>query len=312
MENIFAQQSNDVMVNVNNNEVMGGMSLEDMYAEVDSKLGKAVALPTINLAEARKKAYKASLLARGQKISYVVLDKADPRKLVYKYVTEDDKLIAPHEIISSAMNALAAIINKAVDNKIGMIINSIDNNAITWRSYRKIAKQLGNQLDSDKVLDEMVAHSSYYQENENDTEEIQAQKIKNFEALRNFVEAMVNADKAGVYIEVRKSSEFNRLILNVPESVELKAGEILTFENGRARDGISVQGWPNFNRNHAEVKMSVGSNGNVIYYLVAKSRLTLEEMALQKVIGWQWAQLPKAAVEVDFDSVENASVNFGF
>ena len=130
-------------------------------------------------------------------------------------------------------------------------------------------------------------------------------------AVIDFTNAMIEADDLGLYVEFNKASEFNQLILNVPEDVEIEAGDILKFTNGSTENGITVNGWKNFSRDNAKVFVK-SENGTNVYFLYKKSRLSSMEQAQRSALAQQWAKCPATEIKVNLDDVqETHGFDFG-
>ena len=201
------------------------------------------------------------------------------------------------------------IIKSAIQQGVGISCLTTDNNAVTYRCYRKVAKDCNH--DSELIATAMTS-SKYFTVNDTDDEEMIAMKNDSREAIVDFVNAMTEADEAGLYVEFNKASEFNQLILNIPEDVEIEAGDILKFTNGSTESGITVNGWKNFSRDNAKVYVKA-EDGASVYFLYKKSRLTPIEQAQRSALAQQWAKCPATEIKVNLDDVqETHGFDFGF
>lgn len=253
----------------------------------------------INLTEARKSAELVSLIGRNGKLSCVVLDKRNLSKPKYHATMTFDG-----NFNTAMMMAATKVINDAVGKNAHIIMLTTNNNVVGYRTYRKYAK-LG--MDADAIIDKMTS-TSYYQPQEGDDEFVIQTKEDSISALAAFVQALYGADACGIYVELKAASEFNQIILNVPEGVELEAEQILTFKDGKTEEGITAVGWPSFNRAKAKVYTKF-SNGRQEFFLYQKSqeRMTNIEKAQRNVLTKQWQECPAAEVDVDL-SEETADV----
>lgn len=257
----------------------------------------------INLVEARREAEVCNLIGRGNKMSFVCLDKKRPGKIKC-HMTDNFTL----NYNTAMLKYAAHIIDSAVNRGVGLNMLAVDNVAMTYRYYRKVAKDC--QRNVDRVIAVMTG-SRYFQINEDDNESMVAMKEESGKAIAEFIEAMAKADELGVYIEIQKASEFNQLILNVPEDVEIEADQILTFKNGRTEDGITVQGWSTFSRDKAKVNMK-SVNGINVYFLYKKSQNGLSplEKTQRDALAQQWAECPATEIKVDINDVEEETPMF--
>lgn len=260
---------------------------------------------TINLRKAREEALYCALVGRDGKYAFGMLDKADPRKLIAHQCGDIDSNNYGSEMLLKA----TSIINEAVNKRVNIVLYSVDAVAIAWRQYRGISKSF-TDIDVDKIISAMTS-TKFFQALPEDSTDMVAKRQKASEAIIAFVEAMAMADSEGIYIDIQKQSELNKLMLSVPEGVELSEGQVLKFENGYAND-ITVIGWKNFERNVATVHVQNSSNGSKNYFLWAKNpqRLTRLEQCVHSLIGQLWAECPVEKVEVDMSSCENVSFSF--
>lgn len=258
----------------------------------------------IDIASARKEAKICNLIGRKGKVTFVSLNPKNPSVPDCFIVDEFSGNF------NTAMLRYATwIIKSAIQQGVGISCLTTDNNVVTYRCYRKVAKDCNH--DSELIATAMTS-SKYFTVNDTDDEKMIAMKNDSREAIVDFVNAMTEADEAGLYVEFNKSSEFNQLILNVPEDVEIEAGDILKFTNGSTESGITVNGWKNFSRDNAKVYVKAEDGANV-YFLYKKSRLTPIEQAQRSALAQQWAKCPATEIKVNLDDVqETHGFDFGF
>lgn len=296
--------NNEIKMNANVINPFGAFTeeLEDINenAVISGPIRIAIDLP-----RARANAELVNFIGRGDKSCFAVLDKEHIGKL---------KVFSTGNITGNFSNymlkGMTYIINSFVNKGVGISMLTTSNNAIAVRMYRKHTADM-DILDIDEILEKMTAGNSFYHPEVDDTQERVALKHESKVVLRDFIEAMVEADSHGIYIEVNKIDEYNQLILNVPEDVKVKAGDILTFTNGSTADGITVQGWKNFTRAKAEVQQKT-VNGRLVYFLYKKNkdRFTKIEQVMHSVIGQMWAKCPATEATVDMDSCEETTFSF--
>lgn len=285
------------MTTMNNNTVNPFGIFED--ADIKEQKVTGPVKQRINLVKAREEAELCNLIGRGENVSMVIVDKKNIGKL-----KAHARSVIKGNFSNYMLKAMTSLIKKFIENGTGVSFLTTSNNAITMRMYRKYSS-MADVLDVDSIMASMTTKSRFYNIEVDDTQEMIATKKESAGILREFVETMVEADAKGIYVEANKVDEFNQLVLNVPEGIELKAGDVLKFENGYTADGISVQGWKNFSREKATVQQKT-VNGRLVYFLYKKNkeRFTSLEQVMHDVIGKQWAECPAVVATVDMDSCE--------
>lgn len=256
-----------------------------------------------DISAARKEAKVCNLIGRNGKVTFVSLDPKNPSVPNCFMIDEFDGNF------NTAMLRYATwIIKSAIQQGVGINCLTTDNNAVTYRYYRKVAKDCNHNSE---LITTAMTSGKYFTVNDTDDEDMIALKNESREAIVDFVNAMIEADEAGLYVEFNKASEFNQLILNVPEDVEIEAGDILKFVDGSTENGITVNGWKNFSRENAKV-YTKAENGATVYYLYKKSRLTPIEQAQRSALAQQWAKCPATEIKVNLDTVqETHGFDFG-
>lgn len=257
----------------------------------------------LDIASARKEAKICNLIGRNGKVTFVSLDPKNPSVPACFIVDEFSGNF------NTAMLRYATwIIKSAIQQGVGINCLTTDNNAVTYRYYRKVAKDCNHNPE---LITTAMTSSKYFVINDTDDEKMSTLKNESRMAVIDFTNAMIEADDLGLYVEFNKASEFNQLILNVPEDVEIEAGDILKFTNGSTENGITVNGWKNFSRENAKV-YTKAENGATVYYLYKKSRLTPIEQAQRSALAQQWAKCPATEIKVDLDDVqETHGFDFG-
>lgn len=257
----------------------------------------------IDISAARKEAKICNLIGRNGKVTFVSLDPKNPSVPACFIVDEFSGNF------NTAMLRYATwIVKGAIQQGVGINCLTTDNNAVTYRYYRKVAKDCNHNPE---LIVTAMTSGKYFTVNDTDGEEMIMLKNDSREAIVDFVNAMIEADDLGLYVEFNKASEFNQLILNVPEDVEIEAGDILKFTNGSTENGITVNGWKNFSRENAKV-YTKAENGATVYYLYKKSRLTPIEQAQRSALAQQWAKCPATEIKVNLDDVqETHGFDFG-
>lgn len=296
------------MENTNNNFSLAGVAesiidTDSMY-EVVSEPKKDnnpfnMAVPRVgNLSQQRKEATPCILVGRGENWAFMCMDIETLGVKAYQGSKDCPNMpkIEQGRFGSTMLFAAVRYIRMAVKQGKGIRIVGYDGNAVMYRTYRKIVKDTGSH-DVDYIYDRMV-DNKYFNNTENDTEELTSEKEAMSSAIHDFVEVMVEADMRGLFVEVTKASEFNRLTLNVPDGITLENGQVLTFKNGHTVDGITVNGWKNFNRDKAVVIAHTPKRGGVVYQLVEKNHLSREEQAIRNYLGQMWAKCPESVVKV--------------
>lgn len=257
---------------------------------------------TINLTKNNVETKVCSLIGRNGKVSYMGLDTKKPGALECHLVNDFTGNY------NTAMLKYATFVAKsAIEQGVNVNCLTTDNNAIVYRYYAKLVNQ-GCTLE--QIINTMTS-SSYYQASEDDDSEMVTAKAESVEAVIDFVTALAEAEAQGLVVKFDKASEFNQLILDVPQGVEVHAGDVLKFVNGQTEDGIKVHGWSNFSRDYARVYVKVERDNNV-YFLYRKNITSLSkiEQAQRDALAKQWLECPATKVEIDLDSAETFS--FGF
>lgn len=258
----------------------------------------------MDIASARKEAKVCNLIGRNGKVTFVSLNPKNPSVPTCFMVDEFSG-----NFNTSMLRYATFVLKSAIKQGVGISCLTTDNNAVTYRYFRKVAKDCSYNPEQ---IAAVMTSGKYFTINESDDEDMVALKTESREAIVDFVNAMVEADKAGLYVEFSKASEFNQLILNVPEDVEVEAGDILKFTDGSTENGITVNGWKNFSRDNAKVFVK-SENGANVYFLYRKSRLSPMEQAQRSALAQQWAKCPATEVKVDLDAVqETHGFDFGF
>ena len=93
-------------------------------------------------------------------------------------------------------------------------------------------------------------------------------------------------------LRIEKAKEADQLILDIPEDTKILEGDILTFEKGRARDGITVLGWPAFERRNARVKAKMETGKAAPTYFIYKNDRTELGRAKGDMLRYLWAYCP--------------------
>lgn len=222
------------------------------------------------------------LVARHEDAAFSRIDYANPTKPQKCYTQHFDSESRDEKVF----NLGASIINQCVEKGVNLNLITLENLAIASYKFAK-AWNSGEYFDAEELVP--ATYDEFRKK-----------------AYLNFLAALQNAREKEIIVNVSKVSELNHLNLIIPQGVEVKEGEILQFKDGKARDGISVSGWKNFNRQYAKVEVKRTENretGEVrnFYYLRNETRNTQTERMMAKSL---WAKCPAGPLpEIQFEEV---------
>lgn len=108
-------------------------------------------------------------------------------------------------------------------------------------------------------------------------------ELKN--AIMESISTYEEARKAGFVIDFNPVNEFDRLMVKVPEGMEVKHGDVMTFINGKTKDGVTVP-WNAFTRSNVVISCI-----NDKYYVDLKSTKTIAKTS-KLLISKLWAACP--------------------
>lgn len=129
--------------------------------------------------------------------------------------------------VGMGINAVTQLVNLFTDRASGyerFTSEIVTSDAVAIRAY-SIMKHLKAGLTPAKVADEVMKDA--------DT----AEDRKQFKAL---AEALKEAKSAGVMLRISRLSQEHSYALEVPEGVELQAGDIVKFDKGVSEDGVKL------------------------------------------------------------------------
>lgn len=106
------------------------------------------------------------------------------------------------------------------------------------------------------------------------------------ESIKTYEEAK----RAGFIIDFNPVNEFDRLIVKVPENMNVKNGDVMTFINGKTKDGVTVS-WNAFTRSNVAITC-VGEK----YYVDLKSTNIMAKTS-KMLISKLWAECPPASAK---------------
>lgn len=187
------------------------------------------------------------------------------------------------------------IVNTALEKGINMIIYSIDtiidNSRLFFKEYKK-EEPFDYEAFADKCLN--------YKRKFNGYDEAVLQKEK--KALAAYFEALANIRITDtVSIRFEKAKEADQLLLNIPEGVSVNEGEIISFNDGKTNNGISVYGWPNYNRKMARVKVRYESGLHKPIYFIYRNDRTALGRAKSDMLRYLWNICPSYDKEEVFE-----------
>lgn len=129
--------------------------------------------------------------------------------------------------VGKGINAVTQLVNLFTDRASGyerFTGEIVTSDAVAIRAY-SIMKHLKAGLTPAKVADEVMKDA--------DT----AEDRKQFKAL---AEALKEAKSAGVMLRISRLSQEHSYALEVPEGVEVNAGNIIKFDKGVSEDGVKL------------------------------------------------------------------------
>ena len=212
------------------------------------------------------------------------------------------------EIAFEGQNYMAAMYNhaaklvsdvaKSSKKYTNLILCTIDDMDIKTKWYFKQLKTNNGTIDVNEL--QRIINANQFQ-----TAEV---KEEIFKAVVGYFNAIEAANKAGITISSKKVSMLNRIELSVPEGVELQEGDKLDFKNGKASNGVTVQGWNTFARKGAVIHVEQRMSGR--YYTLARktsktSRTVSANDILIAAAGEAWKKCPAAEPTKDVSVAEN-------
>ena len=232
----------------------------------------------------KKKMSYIGLVGRNQTcaISRISSDNLDYRKnkVVYKF---------PKERYYEAMYKLAAVtVEKIISKQTSCVIYTVDTLVDNVRAFFK-AYNPKKGFDFRSFAESKIA---YKREFENADNELIDYERDNLAELFRTIAKTYALDNMTLRIE--KAKEADQLILQVPEEVKLLEGETLTFEKGCAKGGITVMGWPSFERKKARVKVKIETGKDSPTYFLYKNDHTELGMAKRDMLRYLWAYCPSS------------------
>ena len=114
-------------------------------------------------------------------------------------------------------------------------------------------------------------------------------------AIAELANTIQDALDAGCQFRMGDVSLVNYLELVIPDGAEIKAGDKLTFVQGRTESGISVRSWATFERKNAEVIVMNADSKYPIYVLRRSTGQTMPkaQAKLADVVTKLWAKCPR-------------------
>ena len=178
------------------------------------------------------------------------------------------------------------IVNTALERGINMVIYSIDaiidNSRLFFKEYKK-----GEPFDYDAFADKCLSYKRKF----NGYNEAVLQREK--KALAAYFKALANIRITDtVSIKFEKAKEADQLLLNIPEGVNVNEGDIISFENGKTKNGIKVYGWPDYNRKTARVKVRYEAGMRKPIYFIYRNDNTMLGRAKSDMLRYLWGLCP--------------------
>ena len=230
----------------------------------------------------KKKINYIGMVGRNQTcaVARINADNLDFRKnkVIYKF---------PKDRYYEAMYKLAAVtVDEAVTNNISCIIYTVDTLVDNVRAFYK-AYNPKKAFDFKSFAESKVAYKRDFKDADNALIDYERDNLA--ELLRTISKTFVLENMS---LRIEKAKEADQLILDVPEDTKVLEGDVLTFEKGMARDGITVLGWPTFVRKNARVKVKMETGKAAPTYFIYKNDRTELGRAKGDMLRYLWAYCP--------------------
>lgn len=213
-------------------------------------------------------------------VSRISADNLDFRtnKVIYKF---------PKDRYYEAMYKLAAVtVEEAIAKNVSCIIYTVDALVDNVRAFFK-AYNPKKSFDFRSFAESKVAYKREFEGADNELIDYERDNLA--ELLKTVAKSYVLENMT---LRIEKAKEADQLILDVPDDVKLLEGDVLTFEKGRTHNGITVLGWPAFERKAARVKAKIETGKASPTYFIYKNDRTKLGMAKGDMLRYLWAYCP--------------------
>lgn len=186
-----------------------------------------------------------------------------------------------------AMYILAAkIVSSAIENGINMVLYSIDpiiNNTRKFFGEYKFCQP----FDYEKFAERCVSHKRKV--NRYNAEAIEKEKAALVQYLLNVTKCYI---AGSVTVKFEKAKEVDQLVLQIPEGVIVKEGDVISFLNGVTGDGITVYGWKDYSRKAAVVKARYERGSTKPIYFIYRNDHTPLGKSKSDMLRYLWSVCP--------------------
>ena len=179
-----------------------------------------------------------------------------------------------------------AVIEQAIEKEINCVIYTIDSIVDATRAFYKVYKKnkpfnfisfAENQVSFKR---ELPGVDQELIDNERDA---LADYLKSISKLYNL---------SNMSVKLEKAKEVDQLTLNIPEDVKVMEGDIISFEKGKTKDGITVYGWTDFTRKYARVKARYEKGVTEPIYFIYRNDSTALGKSKSDMLRYLWSLCP--------------------
>ena len=230
----------------------------------------------------KKKISYIGIVGRNQTCAVAKIDSTNldfrKNKIFYKF---------PKHRYYEAMYKLAAVtVSEAITKNVSCVIYTVDTLVDNVRAFFK-AYNPKKAFDYKSFAESKVAYKREFKDSDNELIDYERDNLA--ELLRTIAKTYVLENMT---LRIEKAKEADQLILDIPDDVKILEGDVLNFEKGRARDGITVLGWTGFERKNAKVKAKIESGKDTPTYFIYKNDRTELGKAKGDMLRYLWAYCP--------------------
>lgn len=234
------------------------------------------------------------ILARNGNVAFGSYQYDENHKFLHKA-----KHFACKNAATGGYMALAKLVNELTEAGKRASIYAFNDAAAFGKRFQKIIRTVEDEEEQKAMLQALVTEykaSDKYSDEE--TKEYQ-------DARQAFHDALLKANEKGLAPIVYFLSERNKKTLTVPQGVQLKEGQLLSFYNGRTYNGIVVNGYATLrSRGIPVIKEVDKASGRVFWKIYAP-----ENNDVKKLVSSLYAACPmpeREEVEIVMEEVAAA------
>lgn len=266
-------------------------TINPFQAFLESEENTLVMRQEIDYRSLRSNLHTVSLVGRDENASLVIIGPNATDKLL-AHVKEE--IPAGRRFGEFMIDLAAKTVEKLVERRMNSAIYTVDAVAIAYRQFRKVTSDMSKKdacYDKAKVI-KVITSGKFYQITEEDTNEMIRDRNAAKESVIRLINALAEADKHGIYLNIQTYSDFNKINLVVPEGVKIEDGDTIKFVNGSTQNGITAIGWKNLNRDKAVVHVSTDNRGKITYWINQKNtnHFTNTEKLYVSAVALQFAK----------------------